>query len=69
MKTRARVGRKLLINTQKAQPYMRTPCTARGGDKGSLLLEGLLPNTANSPHLFWKELELFYGLNRQAEGQ
>lgn len=68
MKTSARVERKLLVNTQKAQPYMRTPCTAGGGNKGSLLLVGLLPNTANIARPCWQELELFYGLKRQAEG-
>lgn len=60
MKTRARVRRKLLVDTQKAQPALHEdlhPCTAGRGDKGSLLLESLVPNTANLPCLYWKELE------------
>lgn len=53
MKTRARVGRKLLVDTQKAQPALHEdlhPCTAGRGDS-------LVPNTANLLCLYWKELE------------
>lgn len=60
-------GEKIACKNTESPALHEDPCTARGGNKGNLLLEGLLPNTANIARLCWRELELFYGLKRWAE--